>query len=845
MVAPAIAETVDFYRIDATLKLDRVQRTLLGQYMTPTPIARFMASLFTDTKGGVRVLDPGAGVGSLTAAFAERLCTGVDQPDSVEFVCYEIDPVLSDYLEKILHDLKTDCENSKIATRYCRLEEDFVLTQRSCSQPDDCDGPEEIQEKYTHAILNPPYRKISSLSAYRKALRKAGVETSNLYTGFLFLASQRLQPEGELVAIIPRSFCNGPYFKPFRERFFSMMNLHHIHIFEKRDRAFRDDAVLQENIIIHAVKNTEPSDITITTSCGTTFEPGPEGHIFTAEDMTRRRVSHQSVFRPDDPDQFVHIATNGIDQAVVNRMSCFTATLDDLGIKVSTGPVVDFRLKKDLRAQPVEGTVPLLYTAHFQGGSLDWPKTMRKPNAIRLSDATRKWLWANQGHYVVTRRFTSKEERRRIVASLYTSNLPGERVGFENHLNVFHDNQTGMPHALAVGLSIYLNCTLVDRYFRQFNGHTQVNATDLRSLRYPERPVLERLGAEHGKGNLNQHEIDKIIEEEVSHMTEDDNPILAQQKIEEALLVLKALGMPRGQQNARSALTLLAILDLKPSDTWNKLTRPLMGITPIMDYIRNHYGLDYAPNTRETIRRQTMHQFVEAGIALYNPDDPLRPVNSPNACYQISELAFQVIRTYGTHDWQSALDRFLAEKEPLVEKWAKERQMQMVPVKLASGNEIKLTPGDHSELIRNIINEFAPRFAPGAETIYVGDTGDKIGYFEQERLASLGVQVDTHGKMPDVVLYFETKNWLLLIESVTSHGPVDSKRHNELATLFDQSTPGRVYVTAFPNRATMGKFLGAISWETEVWCADSPTHLIHFDGKRFLGPYVDNDSNQS
>jgi len=518
-------------------------------------------------------------------------------------------------------------------------------------------------------------------------------------------------------------------------------------------------------------------------------------------------------------------------------MAHFSTNLGAMGIEVSTGPVVDFRLRDWLCAQPEDGTVPLLYAAHFRGGKLSWPKAMRKANAIRVSNESERWLWANTGYYVVTRRFTSKEERRRIVASIYPSDLPGDLVGFENHLNIFHVARQGMSEDLAEGLALFLNCSLVDRYFRQFNGHTQVNAADLRSLRYPDRATLERLGREHGKRTLSQRDIDTIIEKEISHMAEDDNPLEARRKIEEALAVLKAMGMPRGQQNERSALTLLALLDLKPSGAWSGLDRPLMGITPIMDCTREHYGKEYAPNTRETFRRQTMHQFVEAGIVVYNPDDPQRPVNSPNACYQVGEEAVRVIATFGTEGWKPALDAWLEQRKTLAEKWAREREMQMVPVRVAPGREIALTPGGHSEIIGDIITSFAPRFAPGAEVIYVGDTGTKEAYFEEARIAELGVSIDLHGKMPDVVLYFEEKDWLLLVESVTSHGPVDAKRHNELANLFGGARPGLVYVTAFPNRSTMGKYLADISWETEVWCADAPTHLIHFDGERFLGPY--------
>jgi len=232
-----------------------------------------------------------------------------------------------------------------------------------------------------------------------------------------------------------------------------------------------------------------------------------------------------------------------------------------------------------------------------------------------------------------------------------------------------------------------------------------------------------------------------------------------------------------------------------------------------------------------------MHQFVDAGIAVYNPDQPDRPVNSPKTCYQISSEAFDAILTFGTDKWKEALAKYLSQKETLIQRYAKERDMQMIPVELAKGKEIKLTPGVHSQLIKNIIREFGPRFAPGSKVIYVGDTGDKIGYFQKDRLKELGVEVNRHGKMPDVVLYYPAKNWLLLIEAVTSHGPVDAKRHSELSGLFETAGPGLVYVTAFPDRATMGRYLAEISWETEVWVSEAPTHIIHFNGERFLGPY--------
>ncbi len=307
--------------------------------------------------------------------------------------------------------------------------------------------------------------------------------------------------------------------------------------------------------------------------------------------------------------------------------------------------------------------------------------------------------------------------------------------------------------------------------------------------------------------------------------------------IEAALQILASLGLPRAQHNERSALCLLALLNLTPDKPWSQAENPLLGITSIMNWVRINYGKRYAPNTRETFRRQTMHQFCDAGIALYNPDNPNRPVNSPKAVYQIEPNVLALLRTFTTPKWRDNLTAYLAMRETLTARYAREREQKRIPVEITPGRQITLSPGEHNELIRSIIEEFAPRFAPGSVLVYVGDTGNKWGYFDAALLAQLGVKLDSHGKMPDVVLYYATKNWLLLVESVTSHGPVDGKRHAELSRLFARSTAGLVYVTAFPNRAIMGRYLADIAWATEVWVADAPSHLIHFNGERFLGPY--------
>lgn len=312
-----------------------------------------------------------------------------------------------------------------------------------------------------------------------------------------------------------------------------------------------------------------------------------------------------------------------------------------------------------------------------------------------------------------------------------------------------------------------------------------------------------------------------------------------QKHIIEAIDILKKLGMPRAQQNERSALCLLALLNLTPEKNWAESEKPMMGITPIMDWARQHYGKEYAPNTRETFRRQSMHQFVNAGIALYNADSPSRPVNSPKAVYQIEESVLKLLRSFSTSTWDESLIAYLADHETLAARYAMERKQKRIPVTIAEGKEITLSPGEHSELIRDIIEKFGPRFVPGGQLIYAGDTGDKWGYFDGPLLSSLGVNVDSHGKMPDVAVFCRKRNWLFLVESVTSHGPVDGKRHSELSQLFTGSKAGLVYITAFPNRNVMSRYLGEIAWETEVWVADAPSHLIHFDGERFLGPYKD------
>lgn len=831
----------DAIRIKANACLDPKIKGSLGQFFTGAPVCLYMASLFDEIAGEVELLDPGCGSGSLTAAFTEEAISR-GKVKSLSVNTFDIE----ERIVPFIHETLSLCE-SKASEKSVNFRKKFTLTDYVITSGTNS-GLLNNAVKYTHCIMNPPYKKISSKSEHRLALRAAEIETVNLYAGFVALAIQQLVNGGELVAIIPRSFCNGPYYQPFRELMLKETAIRHIHIFDSRNNAFSDDDVLQENIIIHLVKGAQQGNVTVTSSPIADFTVvEDEGDVtnfeeqigtVTASDMTTRTVAFNRIVNPYDKQKFIHIAANERDQAIIDRLSLFTSTLDDLKIQVSTGPVVDFRLKDDLRQDIEGGAVPLIYPVHLNGG-VNWPKDSKKPNAISVSNKSRSWLWKHEGYFVIVRRFSSKEEKRRIVATPYDSSLPGDLIGFENKLNVFHAKKVGIDKELALGLYVYLNSTLLDKYYRLFGGHTQVNATDLRNIHYPTVESLRRIGGQVQSSDLTQKEIDELLDREFFEMTgnKNNNPLNTQEKIDQALEIITKLGMPRAQLNERSALTFLALLNLHPEGSWQELEKPMIGVTPIMDWARDVYGKQYAPNTRETFRRQTLHQFVDGGLAIYNPDKPDRPVNSPKACYQIAPELFDALITYGTDKWETTVQNWLSERQTLAAQYAAEREMQMIPLTLDDGTEIKLSPGIHSQLIHDIVTEFGPRFAPGSEVIYLGDTGAKEDFFRKDRLAELGVIVDRKGKLPDVVLYWPERDWLLLIESVTSHGPVDGKRHNELRVLFKNSRPGIVYVTAFPDRKTMGKYLADLSWETEVWVSEAPTHMIHFNGDRFLGPH--------
>ncbi len=509
-----LVERADLYRVAAVRQLAPQHRAEMGQYPTPPAIARFMAAMFTEPPQTVRLLDAGAGVGTLTAAFVEDACGRDARPRRIEATAFELDEILAEYLRLTQFGCQEYCSQHGIEFQTALYRTDFIAAGVAELRGDLFAPPKRL---YNRVILNPPYRKIQSDSLYRVLLREIGVETSNLYAGFLAIAIGLLEPGGELVAITPRSFCNGPYFKPFRKLLLDHMALKQIHVFEARDLAFSEDEILQENIIFHAVKAGQRHKVTIS-KARTVYD----------DSLTVRDVPYDQVVLPTDPNNIIHITTSEIDSLFQRRTEVFAHSLDDLGLSVSTGRVVDFRVKSALQEKPEPGSVPLIYPGNFESGIVHWPNPKsRKPQGLILTPLTQS-LVLPTGNYVLVKRFSAKEEPRRVVAALLDGRaLNAPVIAFENHLNFFHINNAGLPSNLARGLTLFLNSTLIDVYFRQFSGHTQVNAADLKMLRYPSRDVLERLGAKVGAVLPSQPEIDTLLDEEMRHMSDPEtlNPI--------------------------------------------------------------------------------------------------------------------------------------------------------------------------------------------------------------------------------------------------------------------------------------------------------------------------------
>lgn len=492
-------------QINALTEINRVRREVgatkeralkseLGQFFTSSDVASFMVKMFDINEPHIKILDPGAGVGILTVAYIERICKKKQKPVSIEVVAIEVDGSIIPFLSETLELCSALCQKAGITYSYQIVNRDFLEFGLEYIETPD-------STNFNIVIMNPPYKKISADSESRNLLRRIGVETSNLYTGFVAVAKRLLVDCGQLVAITPRSFCNGPYYTKFRADFLSDMSFKKIHLFESRKEAFSDDGVLQENIIYLAEKNKVNLKVNITTS------------VRPMAPLLSYKLDKDTLIHPDDGDMFIRLAKDRAEVDLKKAIEGVSLTLEQLGVKVSTGRVVDFRTKENLRFEIVEGVVPLIYPLHFSNGYIRWPVfPAKKANGIALNSETENLLLPN-GNYVLVRRFSSKEEPKRIVPAIYDeTRIETPFVGFENHVNYFHINNTGLPLELAKGLALYLSSTVLDLYFRQFNGHTQVNVSDLKSLPYPTYDQLIEMGKLVGDTFPIQEEVDLIIQ---------------------------------------------------------------------------------------------------------------------------------------------------------------------------------------------------------------------------------------------------------------------------------------------------------------------------------------------
>lgn len=488
------ADTLEQERKTLSKSVDSKKKSSLGQYLTPSRTAEFMVSMFSKKNwSAIKLLEPGAGMGSLIVPFYKAWSEGLIKGRTLKVTAVELDQDIIFPLANSIQRLNG--AKRKSFSSQIRVEDYVKLATYSIARGE--------KPEFTHAILNPPYKKINIDSDYRRNLKSAGFETVNLYSAFVGLALRQLERGGELVAIIPRSFCNGPYYKSFREKLIQESAVKHIHLFNKRDAAFSDDDVLQENVIIHLVKGAKQGSVIVSTSQDDSFL-GFASHKFPFE----------RIVNPTDKEKFIHLPIQSEDLVIHSPM--ISTTLETMDLKVSTGPVIDFRVKDHLRKQISGKSVPLLYPHHFRSFELEWPAVdSKKPNAITVNKATEKWLYPN-GYYVIVRRFSSKEEKRRITASVFNPKefSQWEKIGFENHLNIIHCKRKGIDKKIAYGLAVYLNSSIVDQYFRQFNGHTQVNATDLRNMKFPDAKSLCDLGewVIGKKYRVSQPEIDSALQ---------------------------------------------------------------------------------------------------------------------------------------------------------------------------------------------------------------------------------------------------------------------------------------------------------------------------------------------
>lgn len=537
---------------------------------------------------------------------------------------------------------KAEKKEIKINWQVCQ--EDFILAcLPESEQPSLFRSDESKHKEFTHVISNPPYFKLNVEDKRVKAVYGKLNGHANIYSLFMALSAKLLRPQGKASFIVPRSFCSGVYFSEFRRDLLRDVTPYSLHVFQSRNGVFKGDAVLQENVIFSFEKLPQPQTHqywagSINISSSTDDKNLDESGI-------SRKVSFKHFLNDHDGLLLFRVPTGILDEQVLDAVDKWDGSLEKYDFQVSTGRVVPFRAKELLKEKIKvgNGTVPLLWMQNVKPYQTQYPlEKFDKPQAILANDPS---LLVPNANYVLLRRFSAKEDKRRLVSAPFIGEeFEFGQIGFENHLNVIFRRKGILSTSETIGLSAILNSAIVDRYFRIVNGNTQVNAAELRILPLPPLEVIKSIGKKIQQANDYGHEkVDSIIFStlwETNLLTEEFPMIqetrIAMGKIEQAQEILEAIGLPSAQQNEISALTLLALAQLSERSAWKDTANPMLRVHDILIEIKQRYGREYAENSRETIRRRVLHQFEQAGVVVRNVDDPTRPTNSGLTNYMLS-----------------------------------------------------------------------------------------------------------------------------------------------------------------------------------------------------------------
>lgn len=682
-------------------KQPETQRKQNGQFFTPAAVARYMARQLGPIRAGDRVLDPAIGSGVLACAVIER-AIAEGQPHEFWLDGYEIDPELGQTARQVLARAKTCAAQYDIVVHTQVHIGDFVLNSIPPAQPylflAENSGYPNFQAQYDHIIANPPYFKLNSDDPRVQATAGHIRGHTNIYTLFIALAAKMLTAQGQACFIVPRSFCSGVYFATFRQDLIQDILPVAVHLFESRQNTFKDDAILQENIILtfqrrqrRSIHLPSTARLSISTSKDTAaLGNTPIRHMSLNQFLGRRFGT-----------LFFRLPTGELDEQIISMIDNWTGSLEQYGLNVSTGPVVPFRAQPwlmDIEAVKNGQAVPLLWMHHVKPQQVEWPVTNgHKPQGISLAKEAQPLL-VRAANYVLLRRFSAKEEPRRLIAAPFLADrYLYQWVGLENHLNYIYKKEGSLEIEEALGLSALFNSALLDRYFRIVNGNTQVNATELRVLPLPPLDLIKQIGREVFNENGSLIDIEAVVFSTLRNTGYllPDFPLIRETriimgKIQEAQEVLKMLGLPLAQQNEISALTLLALAQLNEETPWPEAKRQTLRIHDILIEVKERYGREYAENTRETIRRQVIHQFEQAGLVARNPDDPTLATNSPRTHYALSDVAIRTIRAYQSDDWPQAVQDFIASRGTLLELYQKSLTFKNFLTEIAWETEVWL-----------------------------------------------------------------------------------------------------------------------------------------------------------